>query len=189
MALRIVDDEASLRPLAGQEWPIELIPIFDELAECSAVYGTMARHPHLLLAWREFRNHIDHQNTLAPRMKGLVVLRTLARLGSEALWKHHVDEARGAGITEDEIAATKTDSNRLARSPLHQCVLRAIDECCSNRKISHDTFQRLAQNFNEQELLDLMFTVGMYLTLGIVANTVELSSGSDGPGSEAEATR
>lgn len=53
-------------------------------------------------------------------------------------------------------------------------LLAAADECASERRISDKTRDGLLQHLNGQQMLDLLFTIGMYTTLALMLKTLEV---------------
>ena len=50
-------------------------------------------------------------------------------------------------------------------------LLNAVDELNREYKISKGNWQELSTLFSNEELLDLLCTVGMYMTLACIANS------------------
>jgi hypothetical protein len=58
-------------------------------------------------------------------------------------------------------------------------ILRAVDELHDDNAISDSTWAGLTQTYNEQQMLDLIFTVGQYHLVSMMLNScrVELDEG------------
>ncbi len=66
-----------------------------------------ARHPAAQIAFRVWATHVfySENNTVRPRQREILVLRTAWRVRSGYEWSRHMEIARDAGLREDEIEA------------------------------------------------------------------------------------
>ncbi len=46
--------------------------------------------------------------------------------------------------------------------PRDAALLRSVDEIAADHYVSNETWKRLAEHFDRQQLMDLVFTVGAY---------------------------
>jgi alkylhydroperoxidase family enzyme len=177
--------EPRLAPLPATEWDDDARPIIETSAAANGgkvfnVLSTMARYPKLLKRWNVFGGHVLTRSTLPPRVRELVILRTgfVAHSGYE--WAQHVDMARAAGCTDDEIA-------RVAEGPdagwnnADRAVLRATDELVGDYFVSDATWDALRAHLSEHQILDLVFAVGQYTLVSMALNTlgVQIEDGVD----------
>ncbi len=124
--------------------------------------GMFAHHPALTLAFNTFNGHILFATTLSMRQRELLVLRVAARRGSEYEWAQHVVLGGDAGLTADEISAIAGGPAEHPWSPLDAALLDAVDELLAEATIGDATWATLAAELDEQQLLDVVFTVGAY---------------------------
>jgi 4-carboxymuconolactone decarboxylase len=147
------------------------------------IFATLARHPDLLRRWLVFGSHVLAKTTLSGRHRELVILRTgwLCRAPYE--WGQHVVIARGEGITDAEIARIAEGPAAPGWDPFERLLLRAADELHTDQCIALDTWRGLARTYDEQQLLDLVFTVGQYTLVSMALNScgVERDDGLDDP--------
>jgi 4-carboxymuconolactone decarboxylase len=163
-------DEPRLEPLPDAEIDPEIRtrlgsgPILN-------IFRTLARHPKLMKRWLVFGNHVLGHSTLAPRERELVILRTgwLCRSGYE--WGQHVRIARDAGLSDDEIERIALGAEAPGWSELDRALLRATDELRQDAFISDASWQALARHLGEQQLMDLVFTVGQYQLVSMALNS------------------
>jgi NAD(P)-dependent dehydrogenase (short-subunit alcohol dehydrogenase family) len=87
-------------------------------------------------------------------------------------WAQHVRIARRAGVTEKEIDQIRAG----ALIP----VTRAVDELDEDSCLSEETYQALAADLDDRQLMDLVFTIGTYALLAMAFTTfgVELEPGT-----------
>lgn len=154
-------------PLPEAEWDPRLASVLAQLDPVLNVHRVLAHHPDLLAAWAPLRNHVAAGGSLLPRHRELVILRIAHRAGSEYEWHHHVIRGRHAGLSEAEIAAIHAGSAG-SWTAIESALLSAADELFDGRSITLSTWTALAGDFSEEQLLDLVITVGLYMTLAML---------------------
>lgn len=145
------------------------------------IFGTLAHHPDLLRRWLVFGSHVLGKSTLSGRHRELVILRVgwLCRAPYE--WGQHVVIARSEGITDDEIARIAEGPDANGWDAVEVLILRAVDELFADQAVSEPTWRALAENYSEQQMLDLIFTAGQYQLVSMALNScqVERDDGVD----------
>jgi alkylhydroperoxidase family enzyme len=143
------------------------------------VLGTFAQHPELARAFNSFNGHILFGSTITPRTRELLVLRVASRRDAEYEWVQHVVLAADAGIDADEVARVRQGPDAPGWDPLDAALLRAADELVDEAKISDATWAVLAAQLDEQQLLDVIFTVGAYDLLAMLFRSVGVELDDD----------
>lgn len=176
-------------PVPRDEWPPEMRdalaamvpavqrhprPPLEDRPRAMGVLGTLAHHPELAKALFTFNGHLLWATSLTPRQRELLVLRVAARRRAAFLWGQHIFEARDAGLTEEELGRIAFGPDAPFFDPLDQAMLRAVDELIDEGEVAEATWQVLAAALDPQQLLDLIFTVGCYLSLSWLYRTVDL---------------
>jgi alkylhydroperoxidase family enzyme len=146
------------------------------------IYRTLAAHPKLLKRWGVFGTHILYKNTIPARERELLILRTGWLCRSEYEWGQHVGIARASGVTDAEIMRVKESPEAAGWADADLALIRAADELHNDSFISDGTWQALSNNWNKQQLIDIIFTVGQYHTVSMALNTlgVQLDEGVRG---------
>jgi alkylhydroperoxidase family enzyme len=146
------------------------------------IYRTLAAHPKLLRRWGVFGTHVLYRNTLPPRERELLILRTGWLCRSEYEWGQHVVIARASGVTDEEIERVKEGPEAGGWNETNAALLRAADELHGDSFISDSTWQSLAKTWDKQQLIDVIFTIGQYHTVSMALNTlgVQLEDGVRG---------
>ena len=146
------------------------------------IFKTLANHPDLGRRWMVFANHILGKSTLDVRERELAILRIgyLCQAGYE--WGQHVQIARAAGMSDEEILSAKTGPGTPGISELDRLLLQATDELHSDAHVADSTWQGLEQHLSRQQLMDLVFTVGQYNLVSMALNSfgVQLDDGLPG---------
>uniref|UniRef100_A0AAU2ADR7 Carboxymuconolactone decarboxylase family protein n=1 Tax=Streptomyces sp. NBC_00093 TaxID=2975649 RepID=A0AAU2ADR7_9ACTN len=132
----------------------------------SNALGLLARHPELAKAFLAFNKYLLVDSTLPERIRELAVLRVAWRRRCRYEWAQHVLIARKAGVTDEEIGLIRTG----APTPLN----RAVDELETDSRLSDATYEALAADLDDRQLMDLVFTVGTYGLLATAFNTFEV---------------
>ena len=186
--------EPRIRPLPPKEWPAEMRdalaalrppeqrhpfpPRGDDRPKGLNVLGTLARHPALTRAFHTFNGHVQFATTLSTRQRELLVLRVAAVRRADYEWAQHVVLGRDAGLDGDEIDRIAAGPDVPGWSPLDRALLRAVDELLDDAMVADATWKVLAAELDEQQLMDLVFTVGAYdlLAMALRSFGVELDA-------------
>jgi len=143
------------------------------------IFGTLAHHPDLLRRWLVFGTHVLAKNSLPARDRDLLILRTGWRCQSQYEFSQHAVIALRCEIDPDEVQRSKADVIDGHWSTHDTALLKAADELHDDACISDATWAALAADFTEQQLLDVIFTVGNYHTVSFALNScgVQLDAG------------
>ena len=164
-----------IAPLPKAEWSAEIKDLLSGLqseGRIFNIFATLARHPALLRRWMVFGNHVLVKSTLPPRERELAILRMGWLCRAEYEWGHHVVMGKTAGVTADEIRRVAKGPEAPGWSSFEAALLKAVDELHADSFIGDSTWQALAQRYNEQQLLDLVFTAGQYKLVCMALNSV-----------------
>lgn len=152
-----------------------------EGAKGKKVFRTVARSSGALDPFMTWAAHVlSPRNSLPARQREIIVLRVglLCKSGYE--WTQHVLIGREAGLTVSEISNIKAGSTA-GWNTADQVLLQASDELVSDQFISGPTWERLRDNFSEDECLDVILTAGTYVLVSMLLNAVgvQLEEGQD----------
>jgi alkylhydroperoxidase family enzyme len=89
---------------------------------------------------------------------------------AEYEWAQHAVLAGDAGISDDEVARVRSRDVD-GWPPLEGALLRAVDELVRDAVVSDETWAALAAELSEQQLMDVVFTVGAYDLLAMAFRT------------------
>lgn len=172
-------------PLPESEWDDETRELLGSLRRDGHVYNiftTLARHPQLLKRWLVFAGHVLSKSTLPARDREIAILRMGWVSRAEYEWGHHVAIGKQAGLSDDDIERIAEGPHSAGLDPFEATLLRAVDELHANSFISDPTWKALAERYNTQQLLDLLFAAGQYKLVSMVLNSVgvQLEEGFSG---------
>ena len=169
-------------PLQPSQWNSEAKDLLQPIAKRGRVlniFKTLANHCGLARRWMVFANHILAKSTLPEKERELVILRIgyLCQSGYE--WGQHVVIARQLGMTDEEIQFSTTGPDTPGLTPVYKLLLQATDELHEDAFICDDTWAELAEHLNQQQMMDLVFTVGQYNLVSMALNSfgVQLDDG------------
>jgi 4-carboxymuconolactone decarboxylase len=172
-----------IAPLESSQWDDSAKEVMGRFkGEPFNIFKTMANHHELFKRWLVFANHILGKSTLPQRERELVILRIgyLCKAGYE--WGQHVLIARSAGISDDEIRDIKTGPAAAGWSAVDRLLLQATDELHADAHVSDATWRGLAEHFNTQQLMDIVFTVGQYNLVSMALNSFGVQADPGLPG-------
>jgi alkylhydroperoxidase family enzyme len=111
------------------------------------------------------------KNTLPVRSRELMIVRIAARARAVYEWDQHVRIARRAGVADEEILQAATGSWQ-DLDELDRVLLAATDSLIDRYGVDDDLWLRLQAHLSVQQIIDVLYTVGQYLTIATVINTL-----------------
>jgi 4-carboxymuconolactone decarboxylase len=165
-----------LTPLPADQWNDDVRHALSPLLaadranprDAGNVLGTLVRHPALTRAYLSFNAYLLRDSTLSDRVREVALLRVVHRRGCGYLWRHHVPIAQRAGMTATDIDGIRRGDVAEERDRL---VVRAVDELDERSTVSDATWTALSRHFDDQQRMDLIFTIGGYGLLAQAVNT------------------
>jgi 4-carboxymuconolactone decarboxylase len=155
----------------------ELLPLIAPPGrEPARTMAVLARQPDLLSPFLGWAAALALNGVLSHRDHELLALRAAWNCGSEFEWVEHVEYARAAGLTEDEIAGIAQSIGGGSWTAAERALLSAADELHADRDISDATWVVLAEHYDAAALVEILFVVGQYTLLSMVANAAGISA-------------
>lgn len=144
------------------------------------IFRTLAHAPEALKAFLAWGTYIlSDRNSLPPRERELVILRTgwLCRSGYE--WTQHVRIALRSGLDAGEIERIKSGPDHPDWTPGDRAMLRATDDLHARQFVSDAAWRQLQSVLSTRQAMDLVMTVGQYTQVCMMLNTfgVQLDAG------------
>lgn len=130
------------------------------------ILGALAHHPELARAFFTLNGHLLRATTLTERQRELVILRTAAVRRSSYEWAQHIFLARDAGITEAELTWIAWGADAPFWDDADAALLGAVDDLVRDGAVGDANWKVLTTHLEVQQILDMIFTVGVYETLG-----------------------
>ena len=152
----------------------------DLLALASDPHGTplltiavLAHHPPLVAPFLEWSAALALGGTLPKRDHELLALRTALRCGSEFEFREHVAYALASGLTAAEIERVRAGPDAKGWNERERALLCAADELHDRYTVGADTWSALSLDHGPAALVEILYVVGQYTMLSMVANAVE----------------
>jgi alkylhydroperoxidase family enzyme len=136
------------------------------------VFTTLGRHPRLFRRWLPFSAALLLRGDLARAERELVILRTAWRCGSWYEWAQHAALAQRASLDVHDIARVVEGPAAPGWGPRQRLLLVATDELHDRRVITDRTWQALAAELTERQLVELCLLVGHYEMLAMTLNSL-----------------
>jgi alkylhydroperoxidase family enzyme len=168
--------EPRVAPLRDDEASGDAKAYFDTMrgagGEVLNIFRTLARHPKLLKRWLVFGNHVLAKSTLDAREREIAILRVGYLCRSIYEWTQHVAIGKQTGLTDEEIRQIAEGPGASGWSDFDAAIVRATDELHEDAMISDPTWKQLSERYDEQQMMDLIFTVGQYHTVSMALNSL-----------------
>jgi alkylhydroperoxidase family enzyme len=94
-------------------------------------------------------------------------------------WAQHVVLAGDAGISADEVDRVRAGPDAPGWDPVDAALLQAVDELLRDAEVGDATWTALAGGLDEQQLMDLVFTVGAYDLLAMALKSFGVALDAD----------
>lgn len=176
LALALVATSASAQWQQRETGP--RIPPVEDVQSINLI-RTLSHHPPLMEAWGPFGGYILRGSTLPDRDREMIILRTAWLNGAEYEWGYHARAGKAAGMTDEEVRNVAVGENAGPWSSFERYLLRAATELHRNSAISERTWAFLKARYTDQQMIDLIFTVGQYRMVSMALRSigVELDEG------------
>jgi 4-carboxymuconolactone decarboxylase len=135
------------------------------------IFRTLVRHPDLYRASMRFGAYVLGASTLEGRSRELLILRTahLCRCTYEVYQHRRIGPLVGLAVEELDRIVIGPSAPEWSQSD--RVLLQAADELHASQSMSEATHAALAKDWNEKQLMDIVFTVGHYTVISMFLNT------------------
>jgi len=141
--------------------------------------ATMMHHPALAGPFLVYNNVLLQRPALCPRQRELMILRVAWSTRSRYEWVQHLRLAPRVAITPEEVVAVTEGPGAGGWTPLEADLLAATDQLIDSYRVDDDTWNRLAEQLDERQLVELVFTVGTYTALAMAFKSFGLQLDPD----------
>jgi alkylhydroperoxidase family enzyme len=136
------------------------------------VLTTLARHRRLFRRWLPLAAGLMRGIAMPRQDVEIVILRTAWNCASWYEWAQHVALAAAAGLDASTPARVMEGAGAQGWSPRQRALLLGTDELHELQVITDATWELLAEELGEQELLELCFVVGHYEMVAMALNSL-----------------
>ena len=141
-------------------------------ADQNPVLRTFAHHPKLAGLFSALNVHLLSTNTLPVKLRQIAIMRTAWITGAAYMWSSHLNTSVSVGLSPDMYAPIQNGPDDPYFTSLERVVMLATDELVKGHKIGDANWNSLMAEWNNQQMLDFMFTVGTYaMVAGVMRST------------------
>jgi alkylhydroperoxidase family enzyme len=134
--------------------------------------AVLAHHPPLVAPFLGWAAALALQGALSQPDHELLALRTACLCGSDFEWDEHVRYAQQAGLSSEEMERVRAGPDA-GWDERERSLLQAADELHHDQAISDATWSTLVAHHDRAALVELVYVVGHYTMLSMVANAIE----------------
>jgi 4-carboxymuconolactone decarboxylase len=179
-------EQPRLAPLTESQWDEKqtglLTPYERSDGSVLNVLTTISRHPGLFERFMPFVLYVLQEQTLPARDREMLILRIGWLNQAKYEFGQHTLGGKRAGLTEDEILRITKGPDDPGWNDIDAALIRAADELYHDAIISDSTWNTLSERYDEKQLMDVVFTVGLYNLVCWALNSfgVQLEEGIPG---------
>ena len=174
-----------IAPIAPEEHDEEvdilLASASTPMGPAANIFKTLVRNRGLFRRWLPFGGKLLN-GKLPPRERELAILRVGWLCQAEYEWGQHVIIGRHAGLTDEEIERIKVGASHEDWSTLDAMVLRATDELHEDSCIGEATWELLAKEFDDAQMIELVMVIGHYHLVSFALNSLGVQREEGVPG-------
>ena len=178
--------EPRIKPLIESEWTAEQQGILNRYkmpdGRFPNLLTTLANHPKFFEKYMGIAPYFASESTLPPREREILILRMgwICRAEFEFGW--HTLYGKSAGLTDEEIKRIMEGPKAAGWDPFDATLLLAVDELYYDAFITDATWNALAKRYNQQQLMDVVVTIGQYNLLSMFLNSIGVQLDEGVPG-------
>jgi 4-carboxymuconolactone decarboxylase len=138
------------------------------------VLRTFAHHPALANAYSPLNVHLLTKNTLPVKQRQIAIMRTAWICKSTYMWSSHLRTSARCGLSSEMYEPIQKGADDPYFADFERIIIRATEELVNDRVIGEANWEALAAEWNKQQMLDFMFTVGCYAMVAGVMNATRV---------------
>ncbi len=135
----------------------------------------LAHRPPMLGSFLTWARVLARDGVLSRHDHEILALRASLNCRSPFEWGEHLIFARGAGLSDHDVDAIVVGPDAPGWEPHEAALLRAADQLHHGFEIDDATWAELAGRYDEGQLVEIVYVVGQYTMLSMVANGLRVS--------------
>jgi 4-carboxymuconolactone decarboxylase len=156
--------ELAAAQLDDQQRPIaERILKFSRIG-LSGPYHIWLRSPQAAKPIIDLMDYVRFQSQVPNRLREFSIMIQGRLWRSQVEWATHYDPAIKAGVAPETLAQMKTGKRPTSMKPDEAAVYDFCTELFTRHAVSDETYARLHQVLNDQQIVDLTVLQGLYVT-------------------------
>ncbi len=137
--------------------------------------SVLAHRPAMLTTFLPWARVLAREGVLDRRDHEILALRASINCRSAFEWGEHLLFARDAGLTDVEIDQVVTGADAPGWSVHDAALVRAADQLHGGCDIDDATWAVLAARYDAPSLVEIVYVVGQYTMLSMVANGLRVN--------------
>lgn len=133
-----------------------------------------AHHPEIADPFVRFNLAVARGVVVSQRLREIAILRLAWRRNCLYEWVHHVIGGASAGLDNSHFNALRLEDPTAPFAPDELAVVHATDEICRDGALSDAMWQEVSRYFDQKQILELLYTIGCFLTVATILNTVRV---------------
>ena len=146
------------------------------------IFGTIAHHPRLLKRFMNFAGLFLNKGLLPAREREIAILRVGWNCQSVYEFGQHTVIGQRVGLSLIEIEALTKMTSEYQWSDRDKTLIAMSDDLCNDNCVSESTWKKLAADWKEDELIELVMVAGTYRLVSGFLNTMGVELDLDTPG-------
>jgi alkylhydroperoxidase family enzyme len=143
-------------------------------------WTTFALVPDLVVQARNSLMALLQPNrALEARFRELAILRTGIVGDSRFEYSQHLKVSRMVGLADEKLQAIKGWVTSDKFDPAERAVMAATDELVGRNLVEDATFANLKQHFNDAQILELFYVIGLWRMHGMIVRALHLEYDND----------
>ena len=130
----------------------------------------LAHRPEMLRTFLAWARVLAREGALSRRDHEILALRASLNCRSPFEWGEHLEFARAAGLGDAEFDGIVEGADAPSWAAHEAALLRAADQLHRGVDIDDATWSVLAAHYDEPQLVEVVYVVGQYTMLSMVAN-------------------
>jgi 4-carboxymuconolactone decarboxylase len=148
-------------------------------ADSNPVLLTFAHHPQLAELFSQLNIHLLSTSTLPVKQRQIAIMRLAWICKATYMWSSHLSTSMRSGLQPDMFRPIQVGADDPYFTQFERVVIRATEELVNDRKIGDASWHALMQEWNNQQMLDFLFTVGAYVTVAGVMRSAGVQRNPD----------
>ncbi|MGH1471084.1 MAG: carboxymuconolactone decarboxylase family protein [Cellvibrionaceae bacterium] len=137
------------------------------------LYKTLAHHVELYNHWTPLGRALLNGSKIPARDREIIMLRMGWLCQAEYEWSQHarIATADDVGMTYDEVKNIAANPNGNMWSDFEKALMTMVDELRYDALISQKTWNALATRYDNQQIMDALFTAAQYQLVSMLLNS------------------
>lgn len=166
-----------LKPLSPEQMTPAQAEVFKDIeakgGRLGGPYSAYIRIPEFMRLNQEMGDYL-RRNSLSPRLRQLVVLKTVGHWGAKYAWAVNKQSGLKAGLDAATIDAIEKGGNPADLNAQDSTALKVAGELLHNKVVSEPTYRAAVALFGENGVADIVVTTGFYSMVSMTLNAFEV---------------